>query len=241
MLINFVKKCKSCNNEFERIGQHWNYKPSHREKFTDKQLSVITGILMGDGTLCRDSKNAKLQIEMTNKKYLEHISSTLENLANTVNLKNTAKQNAQHSKRTGFNKDAIEENYQSTFVLQTVHHPQLNKYRSWYKKEKVWPKEINMSPKTLKNWYVCDGTYQKHGSLNRIAIEASNEHNNESKIIKYFQNSNLPKPSNIYKSKRKNKSGYHFTIYFNVEDSKKLFKYMGSAPPGFEYKWPQHI
>jgi len=66
----------------------------------------------------------------------------------------------------------------------------------------------------------------------------SNEIENTNKVSEYFSNIGLPKPSNYSISKR-NSVTKNCNAVWTVEDSQKLFDYMGEPLPDFEYKWPE--
>jgi len=87
---------------------------------------------------------------------------------------------------------------------------------------------------------VCDGTYDTSGHHDRISISASNEIGNKDKINKYFIEAGIPEPSNWNITERSS-GGFRCNIYWTNKYTDKLFDYIGSSLPGFEYKWDQNI
>jgi hypothetical protein len=209
--------CENCGIRFNRITYHWNKNDSCRPSLSQKQRQIITGILMGDGSIIRD-KNPYMKIEMVSKNYLEYVSRELGVLT----------------------RGGIEEYNDSneTYHLVLRNNKDLQEFANWYDTgKKVWPSDIELTPTVLKHWYVCDGSKNK-GSVGspRIIIYMSNEHKNTDKVDNYFESQCLPKPSTYVKRERE--SGISCSAQFTVEDSEKLWDYMGGPLPDFEYKWP---
>jgi len=215
--------CNSCGKRFEHIGNHWRYKPEHRPNISENQIEILTGILMGDGSLYRDSKNVSFRVGNTNVEYLEYLDGKFQDISNGVTLSQTSESVAS----SGFGSNNSEE-YKDIYLWRTTSHPQLNKFRNWYSAgEKVWPEHIELTPRVLKNWYCCDGSTNDSGW---IKFTLRNEFHNKCKIENYFRDSGLPLPNRWSENK---------DACWSVKNSKKLWKYMGSPLPGFEYKWPK--
>jgi hypothetical protein len=187
-------------------------------------MDIATGLILGDGTLCRNYKNAIIQVKMINKEYLEHLSEKFGIMSLDIELHKTSDEQAEMNRNSGFHKSADGDNYQDVYRWMTRAHPQLNSFRSWYDTgEKIFPQHILVSPTLLKHWYVCDG--DKQGK--RIRIASSNESDDLEKLVSYFDSVDIPKPKTTGNR-----------IYWSTEDSEKVFGYMGEPVPGFEYKWP---
>lgn len=223
-------KCHECGDNFSRIGSHWRRGSCKYPKISSKQHEIITGVLMGDGSINRYGKNPRLQVNMINKKYLEYVDSKFPLIGAGVSLKRKAKDNAELSRQTGFTSTVNEENYNDQHNWQTLCIPELKQYSNWYNSgEKVWPEDIQLTSTVLKHLYCNDGSLEKDGKFFRIKITMCNEINNKEKINKLFENMNLQRPEywNSNKDAR-----------WNKESSKDLLNYMGEPLPGFEYKWP---
>lgn len=228
-------ECPECGDEYEFLGKHWYHNYSHRPSLTEEERGVVSGLLMGDGSLIRrDERNPYLSLSMITKEYLEWLDSFFGVLTTGVRLDKTAEELAQNSRDRGFSTTVNEENYHDCWKLTTRSLPELEQF-NWYTDngEKVWPDSIELTPKVLTHWYVGDGCWNNTNYHDNISIGASNEYGNENKIDSYFKQSNLPLPSNYGKYK----GGMNVT--FTVEDSYELFEYMDPAPPGFEYKFPK--
>lgn len=194
------------------------------------QKQILTGLLMGDGTLANRNKTPYLQCTMTNKEYLEHLSAIFPN-SSKVTLSKTASKSAAENRKSGFSNSAQKENYSDVYRWATISRKSLKNYSKWYKEEgKIFPKDIKLTPYVLKHWYVCDGglVYKDRES---IGISLVNEKENKSKINSYFRNQNLPAPSHYNESKGRCKA------VWTKKDSKKLFNYMKTPVKGFEHKF----
>lgn len=220
--------CPTCNESFKNVGTHWRWSPSHRPEFTPLQEDIITGVLMGDGSIYRSNKTPYLRVKMITKEYLEYLENIFGILTTGISLVRTSEESARSCRLSGLDENASAENYSDIYELRVRSHPRLEKYSRWYDSgKKVWPKNIELTPTVLKHWYCCDGTY--HG--NHIEIGMCNERDRTDIVSSYFNRLDLPEPSNY------NTSNGTCIAEFSVDDSKKLFDYMGDPLPGFEYKW----
>lgn len=220
--------CPECGQRFDNVGLHWRWNPEHRPSITNRQNQIITGVLMGDGTLYRGNKTPYLRIKMITEEYLEYLSGIFGVLTTGVELEKTANESAQSVLDSGFYETVNIENYNNIYEMRVRCHPEFEEYESWYDSgEKVWPNNLELTPTVLKHWYCCDGTYVN----NHIEIGMSNEVDNINKVSNYFKRVGLPKPSNY------NTSNGTCIAEFSVDNSHYLLDYMGESLPGFEYKW----
>jgi hypothetical protein len=209
--------CPTCGKEFESLGTHFRYH-DHRPEITDKQHEIITGLLMGDGSLGyrnRGNSNSFLSVKMRNEEFIDHLIELFDPLSR--------------------NKVIDPLNGTDYYKFETRSHPELNEYREWYQPDKVWP-EIEVTPTVLKYLYVSDGTYDTDYSHDRIMIAAAKEGSESEKVERMFEQSGYP-VSRTYHYEREGRSD-DYQLWFDVPTTKKMFKDMGDAPPGFEYKWP---
>jgi hypothetical protein len=234
------KVCNQCGNEYKQIGNHWVHNPScNHKEFTKHQREIITGVLMGDGCIIQQRKNPRLQVKMISPNYLQYLANQFTILGSDVKLVETAAESAENARKTGFRPNAKKENYSSKYVWSSINHPELQEFNDWYGSgEKVWPKDIKLTPTVLKHWYCGDGCWDNSGTHDNIVISMSNEINETEKVSQIFKNSGLPSPSNynIYERKDGSKK---CQAQFTVDQSKELWEYMGEPLPDFEYKWPQ--
>lgn len=217
-------ECPNCGKYKKSLGKHWDKaKDCSYPNMSDKQIDTATGLILSDGTLTRNYKNPIIQVKMVNKKYLEHLSSLFGVFGLGVKLHKTCDEQAQMNRESGFHEGALGENYQDVYRWMTRAHPDLNMYRDWYCDEgKVFPEQLSISPQLLKTWYAGDGDLS-NGSI-RIASTTQDMEN----ILKYFSNCHIPNPSST-----------NDRIYWTKSESEYVFDYMGSSPPGFEYKWDE--
>jgi hypothetical protein len=232
--------CPFCREKFSALGSHWQQNPDcEYPELTQEQKEIITGVLMGDGYINRQ-KNAKPRfcVGNTNKEYLEHLNRNLKPYSNDVSLGRTAEEVAENFQTSGFSKNIEEENCNDFYRLSTNTSPVFEEFAEWYRSgEKVFPGEIDLTPTTLKHWFVCDGYANKRGRSYYIGIQMANERGNENKIERIFENG--PGIGVSYWNSRTQGDGTDYLCAeFAVDDSSALIEYMGDAPPGFEYKWP---
>lgn len=236
--------CEQCEREYKEIAKHWSMSPScDHPSFTEHQREIITGLLMGDGSIDRGrgGRNPKLECEMINPNYLEYIDTQFGIFGNGVSLHRTAEENAKQCRDRGFSPDAKEENYSDSYRWRSVSHPELEEFANWYSTgKKVWPDDIELTPTVLKHWYCGDGNWNNNGSRNYIIIAMSNEVNNTDKVDIMFESVGLPSPNNYDIQERSRDGGLKCNAVFTVEQSKELWSYMGEPLPDFEYKWPDN-
>lgn len=230
--------CVGCGEEFSEVGIHWRHSPECRPEFTEKQMQILKGLLMGDGSLHTSSKNACIAAEMANKEYLEHLHSIFSVLSTEPCKKHTAEESAKRTRESGFRKNAKAENYQDKYYWNTRRHPQLNKFKKWYNENgKEWPENLKLTPLTLKHLYAGDGSLEQNKNQGlRLHIAMNNERKNKQKIENYFRNASLPSPD--YWCENDSGGVERCKARWYKENAFKLFDYMGGSVPGFEYKWP---
>ena len=233
--------CEQCDKSFEQLGKHWSHNSSCTyPNFSNEQNEIISGVLMGDGCLnIKKNKKSRLVINMTNKEYLSYVSNKFGRFSNGISLARSASESFKQAVNSGFSPNAVKENYSNVYRLEIMSHPEFQHFEKWYKTgKKVWPKNIDLTPTTLKHWYCGDGHFDNSGSNRFIEIEMSNESENTDKITNIFESSGLPEPSNYSICSREN-DRVDCTAQFTVSQSNRLWKYMGNHLPGFEYKWPE--
>jgi len=233
--------CPTCNNEFAGIGSHWQQSNCPYPELTPHQKQAVTGILMGDGTINRQS-NAKprFRVDNTNRKYLDHVNQILNPYSNGVNLVKESHEVAEHFQSSGFGEDVSEEDCSDVYAVWTTTSPEFDQFGQWYSESgKVFPDEINLTSTVLKHWFVCDGYCNKRGDSYYIGIQMANERENKEKIEQLFTEG--PGISVSYWNERTQSSGYDYCCAeFTSGSSKDLINYMGDTIPGFRYKWPNN-
>jgi len=233
--------CSQCGNEYQRVATHWNQSSGCvYRNFTKNQREVIVGLLMGDGCVDNsDGKNPRLVANMISSNYLKYVDEKFGIFSNGVSLSKTAAENAKKNRETGFNPKAKEENYSDIYRWYSIRHPELEEFDSWYNsRQKLWPEDIELTPTVLKHWYCGDGHWENSGTSNYINISMSNEVENTEKVDSIFENVGLPSPDN-YKIYERCSGRVDCDARFTVDQSHKLWQYMGEPLPDFEYKWPE--
>jgi hypothetical protein len=230
------QKCPECKSEYESVATHWAISNScNYPEITLKQEQILTGVLMGDGTINAGSQNPAVQVKMITEEYLEYLHSVFGIMSTGVKKVRTAEECAEENKERGFSTNVNEENYSDQYMWRTRTNPIFNGFRFWYRSgSKVFPKNIILSPTVLRHWFVCDGSYC---GKNSISISMANERGNKQKIESYFIDRNLPTP-NTWQEHETSMGIMSFTAVWNKNESIELFEYMGYSLPGFEYKFP---
>jgi hypothetical protein len=230
--------CEQCNSKYERIGGHWTRSTScNYPSISEKKKDILIGLLMGDGSIGHAGcKNQRISTTMISPNYLKYVGNKLGWLSTGVRFSKSAKESATEALERGFDTNAKEENYADQYNLRTRSHPFITSLSDWYSSgSKVWPEDIKLTPTVLKHWYCGDGHYRSDTTHSNIVITIDNEIDNKEKISNYFNNVELPPPSNY------NTSSKTANAEWTVEDSYDLWNYMGKPLPDFEYKWPKEL
>lgn len=232
--------CPNCDERFERLGSHWVQSDCDYPSFTKEQLDILTGLMMGDGSLNKNRVNSSVNCRSNEFEYLEYLDELFGVLSTRVTVERTAKQLAENEKSTIPNRSSNPSDYSDVYVWQTRRHPELSQYEDWYTDEgKIYPEDIKLSPEVLTHWYIGDGTLiELEGDGNfSVKISVCNERDNLEKVYNYFRDADLPEPNRSHNFERSNGTiGCH--IVWNESESTELMSYMNGPIPGYEYKFP---
>lgn len=226
-------KCPSCGKKFTRLGTHWGYNKSHRPEFTERQHEIITGLLMGDGTIYKKSPNhnPNFRVSLIALDYLKWLDDEFGCLSTGVSLKQTSEESAKSCKLSENNNSS---DYHDVYRLITRSHPDLNKYHEWYDSgKKVFPENITLTPTVLTQWYISDGNWTRP----YIRISMSNEINNKDKIEKMFEEIGFD--VDRWDISERYDGSKRCCAVFNKEQAFDMFDYMDSGVKGFDYKFPE--
>jgi len=222
--------CEECGKEYERIAQHWAYSEDHRPEVSEVDRERLIGLLMGDGCIeygagNNNLKNAAMQVHSVNRDFLEEVGELI-SLPYTLSKVKTAEESFDNF---GFDNGAKKENFNDVYRLSFVSHPYFNELKEWYSSgRKRFPEDLSITPQSLGCWYVCDGSIERRdGRQSRIRIASVTEQGEQS-ILDLF------KP--LYVEPKWN--GH--SIYFSVEDSKKLWNWM-ERYKSFERKYSSKV
>jgi len=223
-----MEKCQQCDTEYETLGLHWSKSGQcDYPEWSNESHEIAAGLLMGDAYLSTANKNPRIEVKMITPEYLRHVDNIFDSQGTGVRHYMTAEQSAEQAVSNGLRPKAEAENYNDVWRWNTISTPELDRYRDWYDGGKVWPDDIDLTPTTLKHWYVGDGHLEVRGNSKRMSIGASNEMERFDKVLAYFDAAGLPKPA-INGS----------NLRWNVDGTEQLFDYMGEPLPGFDNKWP---
>lgn len=232
-----MSKCPNCSFTGNRLATHWETNGNcSAPDISDEQEQLLTGILMGDASIDTTSTNPRMSCSNISRQYLEYIDSKFPYIGLGVKLENTSEECAKRDRESEFNVGANTDNYSDMYRWRTRCHPVLKQFADWYSSgEKVYPRDIDLTPVVLKHWFACDGSYGKDSKNNSIEFGVCNEVDNKDKLNSYFKDKGFDAPNwNI--SKRRDGS-INASIYFDSQTTDELFDYMGEPLPGFEYKW----
>jgi len=132
---NNKRKCTECGELFQNLGQHWRFKKSHKPEFSDYQMEILKGILMGDGSMERKggNHNPKFICSMSSKEYLKYVDDELGILSLGVTEGKTPEESAKSALKGGFSDNPDAKDYKQMYWLKTTAHKQLTQLADWYK------------------------------------------------------------------------------------------------------------
>jgi hypothetical protein len=213
-------ECPGCGRRFESLGQHWRFSQDCVPTLTERQHEIITGSMMGDGTVIRTKEGTRpmFKIRVIKREYIEKIKKEFGVMMTKVRYVNAENNNG---------------STEDLYCVQTRSLSELERYRKWYSSgQKVWPDDISLTPTVLRHWYCQDGHLRSWGrGRPQSDIALDNERGNEQKVMSYFKDSDAPVPDRWHEDE------YNTRIVWNADKTEKLFDYIGEPEPGFLYKW----
>lgn len=218
------------NNRMEEYGIE--KRPAHHlpntldEPFSDEFVAILDGELLGDGCLYpryENSQGAVYQHGTAKSAYLDW-------LTNLFESEGFSTQRGEHMKR----EDREGWNDTMNYKMWTLNYTSLlDEYQRWYPNgEKRVPDDIEISPLTLRHWYIGDGSY----SVRDCGFE-------EIKLCTYgFTDSGRTRLVRELESAgiQTNVQGSG-VLYVTADSRERFFEYM-APPPGeledvYGYKW----
>jgi hypothetical protein len=226
-------ECPDCGGEYQQLAHHWRQSPCDQPSITSEQAEIITGVLMGDGTIVnKDSdRDPQIAVRSVESNFLEHLNESLGYLTCGIHERDSETVETEHG-LAWYDEHDIEPNFQDQYTLYGRSHPGLEQWAEWYSGgSKSFPTDLDLTPTVIKYWFVGDGTVQRkqRDDFPRIQITSKNEKDRLGWLCSLFDNYGL------------NPTPYSDRIDFTPTESRRLYGLMGDPVPGFEYKWPsQH-
>lgn len=221
--------CTDCGNHFlENISEHYYESDCSHPALSEYSIDILTGLMMGDAWYSRE--NQRIGIESINKIFLEWLEGELSDIFHSVRQNRTADEMSQKSIDSGFNQNASKHDYNDTYTLHTINHPELSQF-NWYscEGEKVYPDDLALKSSVLKMWYCCDGCLEWSTDRQKASLKITCI--NESDRFEFIRT----KFRDIGFNPNTNKT--YGTIRFGRDETERILEYMGEPPKGFEYKW----
>jgi len=217
-------KCYSCGEDFAQIALHWNGQRCGWPHFSNEQIELMKGLLLGDADIKSGVNGSIFRLRMTNKDFLDWVSMRLYPLSRGVFLSEDSEKQKKSAIRGGLKGVSEQSEFKDLYGLRTVTHPQINKLNEWYSSgEKRYPN--NITEKMFLMWYVTDGWKNN----NSIRIRCISQSDKGEEIISLIETLGFVEGVTFNTDKG--------IIRINSSDSKKFWQ-ITEAPPGFDYKWP---
>lgn len=224
--------CPSCGTLFvnSSLGSHLDNK-NHWPDLEKTTLETIIGLTLGDGYLGgSEGRRPALQLIMTNREFLEWLDTEFGWLSTGVSKHRTASEAAKHAKKVGLEgTTGSERNFEAQYVLRARSHPKFQEIqrRLYTDTGKRIPTDLRLTPVIAKMWYVCDGGLLRHGHRNpALQFSSRNDVDRLDVLAEMFRSEGFEPGAH----------GDH-AIQFGNSEARQLLDWMGSPPPGFDYKW----
>ena len=222
------KRCHECGGYFSRIGQHWRQSNCPYPSLTEYQHELITGMMLGDGWVSLAGRNNPMFFtEMVNRDFVQWLKNELGYImTDTVSIRQSSNRVSDELTKNS--------NFLDTYTISSHTLPSLHEYCDWYEDGRSHPVgNVTITPSMLKMWYVSDGSKLTCGSGSEQLILSRTKECDSivDMFVEEFRDIGLDFEWWEYENKSD-------AMRFSVEDSREMWEYMGEAPPGFEYKWP---
>lgn len=217
-------ECPTCKNKYAQIALHWNRSECNWPKFSQNQMEVMRGLLLGDADIKKGTNGSIFRIRLTNCKFLKYLNELLHPLSRGVELQDSA------TERTERFAGALEgtgpdSEFSDLYCLRTITHGQIDELRSWYNDgKKVFPDKI--TDEMFRYWFVCDGWRHDGSSIRIRCVTQSDSFDRITEAIEADSNLEV---SSVSTSKG---------VIRMTAESSRMFWDNYDPVPGFEYKWP---
>ncbi len=226
-------KCPSCGREYDRLAQHWAMSAACSYPTIPEPIhKMLTGLLMGDGTVqeAKSAANPRIEIHNINHSFLSWIDEQFEWLSTGVTLRRTSDDIYETNRGSSLERFAsCEYSVRDQYILTTRRHPELERYVKWYDTgQKRFPRDLVLTPTILKLWYVCDGhlIWGSGGHVRpQVWVSAENERDRITYIRELFEQTPI---SPSFRDGR---------LMLTSDETEWFFEYIGRPVPGSEYKF----
>lgn len=226
--------CQECGETYKAIGQHWSGKQCSHPQISNYQDDIIKGLMLGDGSLYRTTKNASMYVSSTNRDFLEWIDSEMGVMCTGNYNVVTEEDHLEYAEDHG----SIQPNsqYKDVWTIKLRAHPYFNQYREWYGEKNgrqvvMDVPEIEISPVMARVWYCSDGhmDFDEYGSGHVIFTSENFGQHNE-RLMGSFTGRG-------FGGHIENHNVMDGRIVFNRSGTQKFLDWIGEPIDGFEYKW----
>jgi len=209
-------------------------------ELTKKLLDFVNGELLGDGCIYvpdkKYAKSAQYQHSTKHKEYLEWLRIELDKLGIEISNMGIRKQ-----EKKSFGKYHIGYHYTSKSYRELI-----SLRRKWYpQNKKIVPSNIEITPITLRQWYIGDGNLNRYKRSEFIIPQIklytyAFSMNNVNMLVNKLINLGIESKMLIQKPREDGGSGPYIRI--KSSSSINFFEYIGDCPSGIQniygYKWP---
>lgn len=208
--MSLTSECGQCGRSFEMLSKHWAQAECERPPMTNRQISIVEGLYIGDGWLNRDSSHPAVSVEMVNRQFIDWLADELSPFANTVR-----------------ERGVIPDGSKQTYLFRTSSHPDLEHIEAWDDDGKKIPRDYDLDSIAAGVWYCCDGHMNRQSVSPRVGISNKNESERPSVLIEMFEDNGF---NPTY-------SAGAYMLYFPTDETDEVLAWMEGPIPGFERKW----
>jgi hypothetical protein len=149
-------ECPECGSEYKQIGLHWNRSSCPKPRFTESQMEIMKGLLLGDADIHSNKGTSAFKIGMTNKEFLDWLHEKLQPLSRGIKLSKSGEKKKEEAIENGLSGVSEDSDFSDFYKLRTVASDEAKELRKWYSSgRKRYPDTITRD--MFKYWYICDG------------------------------------------------------------------------------------
>jgi len=218
------RTCPDCGGKYGTLGRHFS-ETSCSENLSERQYELIKGVALSDGYISWKDTTPSMGVALTNRPALEWIDEQLAPYSHGVKDCASAELRASISRQSGFQPDASAEKYDDMWYVLTSSMESLRPMADWYSDDgKNIPSTVDISPESLRMWYICDGGVMWNKFDGHPRIHTTKYCFDSDSVIESVL-SNYPGEFEVWEK----------SVAFRDVDV--FIDYVGERVPGFEYKW----